>query len=136
MKRPIVLIIMDGFGINPSEHGNAIKAAKTPNLDRLFAENPCTAIGASGMAECFGSGSTQPFIDVSLSWKAGDEIIVTAANGDELLRHTAVKGGQSIIFSSPSLREGDEVTISGGGQSVSQKAGFTSASRGFGRMRW
>ena len=49
MKRPIVLIIMDGFGINPSEHGNAIKAAKTPNLDRLFAENPCTAIGASGM---------------------------------------------------------------------------------------
>ncbi len=49
MKRPIVLIIMDGFGINPSDYGNAIKAAKTPNLDRLFAENPYTTIGASGM---------------------------------------------------------------------------------------
>ncbi len=49
MKRPIVLIIMDGFGINPSDYGNAIKAANTPNLDRLFAENPYTTIGASGM---------------------------------------------------------------------------------------
>ena len=49
MKKPVVLIIMDGFGNNPSEYGNAIKAANTPNLDRLFSENPLTYIGASGM---------------------------------------------------------------------------------------
>ncbi|MDY3072738.1 MAG: 2,3-bisphosphoglycerate-independent phosphoglycerate mutase [Eubacteriales bacterium] len=49
MKRPITLIIMDGFGINPDKTGNAIAAAKKPNLDRIFAENPMTAIGASGM---------------------------------------------------------------------------------------
>ncbi len=49
MKRPLVLIIMDGFGTNPETKGNAIYAAKTPNLDRLFAENPRTDIGASGM---------------------------------------------------------------------------------------
>ena len=48
-KKPVVLIIMDGFGNNPSEYGNAIKAAKTPNLDRIFSENPLTYIGASGM---------------------------------------------------------------------------------------
>ena len=48
MKKPLILIIMDGFGIAP-ETGNAIKAAKRPNLDRLFAENPVTQIGASGM---------------------------------------------------------------------------------------
>ena len=29
--------------------GNAIKAANTPNLDKLFSENPLTQIGASGM---------------------------------------------------------------------------------------
>ena len=40
---------MDGFGINPDKTGNAIAAAKKPNLDRIFAENPMTAIGASGM---------------------------------------------------------------------------------------
>ena len=41
-------MILDGFGIAP-ESGNAIKAANKPNLDRLFAENPVTEIGASGM---------------------------------------------------------------------------------------
>ena len=41
-------MIMDGFGIAPPE-GNAIAAANTPNLDRLFREYPCTQIGASGM---------------------------------------------------------------------------------------
>ncbi|MGI6264051.1 MAG: 2,3-bisphosphoglycerate-independent phosphoglycerate mutase [Acutalibacteraceae bacterium] len=49
MKKPMTLIIMDGFGLNASDYGNAIHAAKTPNLDRLFKENPTTAIGASGM---------------------------------------------------------------------------------------
>lgn len=49
MKKPLVLCIMDGFGLNPSEYGNAVKAANTPNLDRIFSENPTTAIGAAGM---------------------------------------------------------------------------------------
>ena len=49
MKKPVTLIIMDGFGINPDTKGNAIAAAKKPNLDRLFSENPTTKIGASGM---------------------------------------------------------------------------------------
>ena len=49
MKKPVVLMIMDGFGLNPDAYGNAIKAAKTPHLTRLFAENPFTKIGASGM---------------------------------------------------------------------------------------
>ena len=48
-KAPVALLIMDGFGINPSEYGNAIKAAKTPNLDRYFAKYPNTIIGASGL---------------------------------------------------------------------------------------
>ena len=49
MKKPLALIIMDGFGINESEYGNAIKAANTPNLDRIFKEGVQTKIGASGM---------------------------------------------------------------------------------------
>ncbi len=48
MKKPLVLMIMDGFGIAPKE-GNAIAAAKTPNLDKIFAQNPLTQIGASGL---------------------------------------------------------------------------------------
>lgn len=50
MKKPIMLMILDGFGINPDKVGNAIAAANTPNLDKLFAECPNTHLDASGMA--------------------------------------------------------------------------------------
>lgn len=49
MKKPVALIILDGFGYNSSDYGNAISAAKTPTLDKLFATCPNTKIGASGM---------------------------------------------------------------------------------------
>ena len=50
-KKPVLLCIMDGFGWVP-EHtfGNAIVAAKKPNLDKLFENYPYTTIQASGMA--------------------------------------------------------------------------------------
>ncbi len=48
-KKPHLLCIMDGYGHNPDNFGNAIAAAKKPNLDRLMAQNPMTFIGASGM---------------------------------------------------------------------------------------
>ena len=49
MKKPLALIILDGFGYNPNKTGNAIEAAATPNLDKLFAQYPHMLIGASGM---------------------------------------------------------------------------------------
>jgi 2,3-bisphosphoglycerate-independent phosphoglycerate mutase len=49
MKKPLTLIIMDGFGENPADYGNAIKAAKTPRLTELFTKYPTTTIGASGL---------------------------------------------------------------------------------------
>lgn len=49
MKKPVALIIMDGFGNGEQNNGNAIYDAKKPNLDRLFSENPLTEIGASGL---------------------------------------------------------------------------------------
>ena len=48
-KKPTALIIMDGFGHREETKGNAIEAAKKPNLDKIFAENPLTYIGASGL---------------------------------------------------------------------------------------
>ncbi len=49
-KKPVLLCIMDGFGWVPDHvRGNAIAAAKKPNIDRLMAQYPCTTIGASGM---------------------------------------------------------------------------------------
>ena len=49
MKKPVVLCIMDGFGISDKNEGNAIYSARTPNLSKAFKENPFTTIGASGL---------------------------------------------------------------------------------------
>ena len=43
-----LLCILDGFGINEKEHGNAIKQATTPTLDKLFAENPTAKLFTHG----------------------------------------------------------------------------------------
>ena len=47
-KKPVALIIMDGFGYNADDYGNAIAAAKKPNIDR-YMQGPHTYIGASGL---------------------------------------------------------------------------------------
>ena len=49
MSKKAVLIILDGYGIAPATPGNAITTAKKPNLDKLFSENPCTQLQASGL---------------------------------------------------------------------------------------
>lgn len=47
---PALLVIMDGFGDAAASPGNAIEAARTPNLDRIFAECATTTLRASGLA--------------------------------------------------------------------------------------
>lgn len=44
----VLLVILDGFGINPKSRKNAILEANTPNLDELFGHYPLTPIHASG----------------------------------------------------------------------------------------
>jgi 2,3-bisphosphoglycerate-independent phosphoglycerate mutase len=48
--RPFVLIVMDGWGINPRTEGNAIALAHTPNIDKLARDWPHTAVKTSGEA--------------------------------------------------------------------------------------
>ena len=50
VKKPVVLVIMDGFGLRDEKEGNAIALAKKPNLDRLMAECPFVKGYASGLA--------------------------------------------------------------------------------------
>ena len=48
LSKKCLLIIMDGFGINESSKLNAIKDAKTPNLDVLMDNYPNTLIEPGG----------------------------------------------------------------------------------------
>ncbi len=48
-RKPIMLMILDGFGENENEKANAVKAAKTPNIDKLMKTCPTTRIFTSGL---------------------------------------------------------------------------------------
>ena len=50
VQGPVVVIVMDGYGIPKSDIGSAIAAARKPTLDRLFAEYPNIRLCAHGMA--------------------------------------------------------------------------------------
>ncbi|GAQ25122.1 2,3-bisphosphoglycerate-independent phosphoglycerate mutase [Tepidanaerobacter syntrophicus] len=49
-KKPLMLMILDGWGLNPKKEGNAILNANTPNYNRLIANYPNTSLEASGLA--------------------------------------------------------------------------------------
>ena len=49
-KRPTVLMILDGYGLNNNQKGNAVAEAKTPVVDKLMAEYPFVKGYASGLA--------------------------------------------------------------------------------------
>lgn len=48
-KKTLALIILDGFGLNPNPHGNAVYLANKPNLDKYFKNYPNSKLSASGM---------------------------------------------------------------------------------------
>lgn len=52
----VALIIMDGWGLSPEEHGNAPLMAKTPTLDFIYANYPKTSLSASGLEVGLGRG--------------------------------------------------------------------------------
>jgi 2,3-bisphosphoglycerate-independent phosphoglycerate mutase len=48
--RPVVLVVLDGWGLAPPGPGNAVELADTPVFDRLWASYPHTSLAASGEA--------------------------------------------------------------------------------------
>ncbi len=50
VQGPVVVIVMDGYGIPKHEVGSAIDAARKPTLDRLFAQYPNIVLRAHGTA--------------------------------------------------------------------------------------
>ncbi len=49
-KKPVMLMVLDGFGLSDREDGNAIRAAHKPNYDRYWNNYPHTQIKASGLS--------------------------------------------------------------------------------------
>ena len=49
-RRPVILVILDGFGVNPAKNNNAVYEAPTPRLDEYFSHFSHTLLNASGRA--------------------------------------------------------------------------------------
>jgi 2,3-bisphosphoglycerate-independent phosphoglycerate mutase len=47
--QPVILVILDGFGINPRKEGNAIANASMPNMERLLRTYPHSSLSMSGL---------------------------------------------------------------------------------------
>ena len=48
-KKPVVLMVLDGYGLNENAEGNAIAQANTPVMDGLMKEYPFQKGKASGL---------------------------------------------------------------------------------------
>jgi 2,3-bisphosphoglycerate-independent phosphoglycerate mutase len=48
-RQPVVLIILDGFGINPRKEGNAVANASMPNMDTFVRNYPHASLSMSGL---------------------------------------------------------------------------------------
>ncbi|MFZ3060658.1 MAG: hypothetical protein WA102_13100 [Candidatus Methanoperedens sp.] len=67
-KRPLLLMILDGYGLRDSEEANAIAAAKKPNLDKLFSSYPHSKLDASGESVGLPEGQMRIFSKVRCEW--------------------------------------------------------------------
>lgn len=109
------VVIVDG----PSDNGNgALDSGSESGGVLRISGGTILAVGASGMAETFDSASDQCSFMVNMggSWQAGDTITITDAKGNVLFTHDAAKSGNSIVFGSPELVQGETYTVTAGSQ--------------------
>ena len=77
------------------------------------------AVGSSGMAQNFGSSSSQGTMLVNLSGQEEGEIILTDSAGTEFVTYFPEKQYQSVLISCPQIQEGETYVLTAGQTNVS-----------------
>lgn len=120
----------------PSNGGNGAIDIGTENGGAgVIAGGTLIALGASSMAENFGSTSTQcAFLVTMNSFGAGETITITDSQGNVLYTGVTVKSANSVVFSSADLVVGETYTVTIGSSSatVTQSSTVVGNSNGFG----
>lgn len=120
----------------PANGGNGAIDIGTENGGAgVIAGGTLIALGASSMAENFGSTSTQcAFLVTMNSFGAGETIIITDSQGNVLYTGVTVKSANSVVFSSADLVVGETYTVTIGSTSatVTQSSTVVGNSNGFG----
>ncbi len=109
MNRPLVLIILDGWGYAPPSQANAISLARKPNYDRMLREFPNTLIHTSGRYVGLPDGQMGNSEVGHLNIGAGRIVYMDITKIDVMIE----KGD---LFSNPVLLDGIKNARSGGRQ--------------------
>ncbi len=88
--RPLVLVILDGFGDRAEVSDNAVRLAKTPRLDALYARYPHTTIGTSGPDVGLPPGQMGNSEVGHLNFGAGRIALMDISRIDEVVRRGAL----------------------------------------------
>ena len=99
IQGPVVTVVLDGFGITEREVGNAIAAARTPTLDRLFQKYPNTLLKAHGTAVGMPSDADMGNSEVGHNAIGAGQVYTQGA----ALVSDAIKTGQ--MFTRPAWQE-------------------------------
>jgi 2,3-bisphosphoglycerate-independent phosphoglycerate mutase len=108
-QRPLVLIVLDGWGVNARREGNAIAQASTPNMDALVRSYPSTQISISGLDVGLPEGQMGNSEVGHMHLGAGRVVYQ-----DLTLIHRAIEDGS--FFSNPVLRGAMEAEKKSGGR--------------------
>jgi 2,3-bisphosphoglycerate-independent phosphoglycerate mutase len=108
-QRPLILIILDGWGVNPRREGNAIAQAATPNMDALSGAYPSTEISISGLDVGLPEGQMGNSEVGHMHLGAGRVVYQ-----DLTLIHRAIDDGS--FFSNPVFRGAMEAAKKSGGR--------------------
>ncbi len=109
MTKPLVLIILDGWGYAPPSNANAISLARKPNYDRLLNEFPNTLIHTSGRHVGLPTGQMGNSEVGHLNIGAGRVVYMDITKIDLMIEN-------GDFFSNPVLLEGIKNARSGGRQ--------------------
>jgi 2,3-bisphosphoglycerate-independent phosphoglycerate mutase len=109
VPRPLVLIVMDGYGINPRTDANAVALALKPNLDRIARDWPHTQLATSGSAVGLPEGQMGNSEVGHLNIGAGRRVL------QEFTRVSAAIHDGS-FFTNPALLKAVEHVKRGGGK--------------------
>jgi 2,3-bisphosphoglycerate-independent phosphoglycerate mutase len=95
--RPVVLVVLDGWGHRPEREGNAIAAARTPTWDRLWSRAPRTLLQASGLAVGLPEGQIGNSEVGHLNLGAGRVVMQDLPRISESIRHGSFFRNEALV---------------------------------------
>lgn len=103
------------FVTGPSDNGNG---ALDYNGDAQITGGTIVAVGMSGMAQNFGSSSTQGSILSNTATNTSGEVVLKDSNGNVLVSFTPTREYNSVVVSTPDVKKGSTYTLTTGDSST------------------